>query len=137
MMKDRRTLLLKYGITAAVGGFMAWSVLDLHGFALAETLADRYRILADAFTIPGVILLLSGVLVLIANEGMFEGISYVVSYAVKMLIPGVSKEQERYADYVERRREKGPVKGIGFLFVTGGVFMAAALLFVALFYSVY
>ena len=136
-MKNGRTLLLKYGITAAIGGSMAWSVLDLHGFTQAQTLADKYRILADAFTIPGVVILLSGVLVLIANEGMFEGISYAVSYAVKMLIPGVSKEQERYADYVERRREKGPVKGIGFLFVTGGVFMAAALLFIALFYSVY
>lgn len=136
-MKNGRNFLLKYGITAAVGGCMAWSVLDLHGFQTAQTLADKYRILADAFTIPGVVILLTGVLVLIANEGMFEGISYAVSYAVKMLIPGVGRDQERYADYVERKREKGPVKGIGFLFVTGGVFMAAALLFVALFYSVY
>lgn len=136
-MKKVHSLLLKYGITAAVGGCMAWTVLDLHGFAAAQSLVDKYRILADAFTIPGVVILLSGVLVLISNEGMFEGLSYVMSYAVKMLIPGANKDQERYADYVERRREKGPVKGFGFLFVTGSVSMAAALVFIALFYSVY
>lgn len=136
-MKRWQVNLLKYGITAAVGAGMALTVLDLHGFSAAASLTEKYRILADAFTIPGVIILLSGVLVLISNEGMFEGLSYVVSYAVKMLIPGGNKDQERYADYVERKREKGPVRGIGFLFVAGGVFMAAALVFIALFYSVY
>ncbi len=128
-------LLLKYGITAAVGGLMTWSVLSLHGYAEAATDAERYRILADAFTIPGVVLMLCWVLVWISNEGAFEGISYAFSYAFRMLIPGGSKNPERYSDYVLRRREKGRLRGVGFLFFTGAVFFLIALVFIALFYS--
>ena len=135
-MKKAHSLLLKYGITAAVGGCMAWTVLDLHGFAAAQSLVDKYRILADAFTIPGVVILLSGVLVLISNEGIFEGLSYVMSYAVKMLIPGAAQKMETFRDYLLRRRENR-VKGYGFLYVTAVVFLAAAGVFMALFYSVY
>ncbi|MBE6615179.1 MAG: DUF3899 domain-containing protein [Ruminococcaceae bacterium] len=136
-MKSWQKNLVKCGITAAIGGVMAWSVLNLHGFASASSQVEKYRILADAFTIPGVLMLMIGLLVVIANEGLFEGLSYVMSYAVKMLIPGMHKEQERFGDYVERKREKGPVTGFGFLFITGAVFMGAAILFIILFYSIY
>ena len=127
--------LVKYGITAAVGFLMSWGVIVLHGYAEASTDADRYRILADACTIPGVVLMMCWVLVWLSGEGAFEGISYAFSYAFRMLIPGISKTPERYSEYVMRRREKGKVKGTGFLFFTGAVFFLAALLFIALFYS--
>ena len=66
-----------------------------------------------------------------------DAIGYMISGVIRFLIPAGQLKHEKYADYVERRREKGPVKGFGFLFVTGSVFMAAALVFIALFYSVY
>ena len=137
MMKRWQSNLLKYGIATAIAAVFVWILLDLQGYASAATQADQYRILADAFTIPGMLLLMVGLLVVVSNEGMFEGLSYVVSYAVKTLVPGMNKGHERYGDYVERKREKGPVKGFGFLFVVGAVFMAAAGVFIALFYSVY
>lgn len=137
MKKRVLSILLKYGITVLIGFAMVMAVLDFHGFAEAASQVERYRILSDAFTIPGVILLMCGLLVFIANEGAFEGISYAVTYAVKMLIPGSSKEHERYGDYLERRREKGKAHGYGFLFITGGAFFLTAVLFILLFYSVY
>ncbi len=135
MKKGTCGKLLAYGITTLVGGLMSGSVLSLHGYSLAETTAEQYRILADAFTIPGVVLMLCWVLVWLSNEGAFEGLSYICRYAVKMLIPGGMKDMERFGDYVERRREKGPLRGTGFLFVTGAVFFAVAVVFIALFYS--
>ncbi len=129
--------LLKYGITAAVGALMCWGVLSLHGYADAVTEAERYRILADAFTIPGVILMLCWVLVWLSGEGAFEGISYAFSYAFRMLVPGGAKNPERYSDYVLRRREKGRLKGVGFLFFTGAAFFIVSIIFIMLFYSVY
>ncbi|MBR5446692.1 MAG: DUF3899 domain-containing protein [Clostridia bacterium] len=136
-MKRWQSTLLKYGVTTAIAAFFAWLLLDLRGYAMAVTAVDRYRILADAFTIPGMLLLMVGLLVVVSNEGMFEGLSYVLSYAVKTLVPGMNKGHERYGDYVERRREKGRASGFGFLFVVGAVFMAAAGVCIALFYSVY
>lgn len=137
-MKNRRTILLKYGITTLIGALMAYATINLHGFSSAVTDVDKYRILADAFTIPGVVILLCGVLVAVANEGMFNGISYAMSYAIKMLIPGqAANRHEKYGDYVERKQAKGGVRGYGFLFIVGGVFLAIAVVFIALFYSVY
>jgi len=136
-MKRWQSNLLKYGITTAIAASLVWFHMDLQGYASAAVPAEQYRILADAFTIPGMLLLMVGLLVVISNEGMFEGLSYVVSYAVKTLVPGMNKGHERYGDYVERKREKGPVTGFGFLFVVGAVFMAAAGVFIALFYTVY
>lgn len=128
--------LLKYGITASIGLLMVTLTVDLHGYAAAENTQEKIRILADAFTIPGVVIILFGVLVMIANEGMFDGLTYVFSYAAKMLIPGMDKTHERYADYVTRKREKGPMKGFGFLFVVGGIFLAVSILFTVLFFIV-
>ena len=54
-MKQKITkTLIKYGVTIAVGGLMAFAVIALHGYAEAATELERCRILADAFTIPGV-----------------------------------------------------------------------------------
>lgn len=136
-MKKPLSWYLKYAITTAIGALMAWAVIDLHGYADAASLEDKYRILADAFTIPGVVLMLCWVLVFVANEGAFEGISYALSYSVKMLLPGANKKHERFGDYVERRREKGKVRGVGFLFFVGAAFFLVAVVFIVLFYVEY
>ena len=127
---------LKYGLTTAVGALLAWAVLDLHGFAAAADTASRLRILADAFTIPGTVITLFGVLVILSNEGAFEGVSYVIGYGLRMLIPGRALERpQSYADYVLDRREKGKLTGFGFLFVVGGVFLLLAIVFTVLFFK--
>ena len=137
MNRKLRSILVKYGITAAVGALLTYATLTLHGYSELATAAEKYRLLSDAFTIPGVVIALLGVLVFVSNEGAFEGISYAVGYAVKMLMPfSRDRRHERYADYVERKREKGGVKGYGFLFVVGAAYLAASAICIALFYSV-
>ena len=131
--------LIKYSITTLIGGSMTAAVLSLHGFSAAQTAAERYRILCDAFTIPGVVLMMCAVLVLIANEGTFYGLSYSVRWMFKALIPfGRNMEKhETYYEYVERKREAGKIRGFGFIFITGAVFFAVSLVFLVLFYQVY
>ena len=128
--------IIKYGTSAGVGVWMAVSILHSYGFSSAVTDAEGYRILADAFTVPGVVIFLFGVLAALANKGAFEGVTYAVTYAVKMLIPGWFSEQETYGDYLKRRRGQGKLSGYGFLYITGGVFLTAAVVFIALFYAV-
>ena len=133
-MSDRAKNFLKYSITAMIGAVFASLVIELHAYADAEAWSERFRILSDACTIPGVVILGIGALVMISNEGFFNGISYAVQYAVSMLIPGSNKKYEKYGDYVERKQEKGPIRGIAFLFVVGGVYLALGVLFTVLFY---
>lgn len=137
-MKDKIIkILLKYGITAAVGGLMAFAVISLHGYADAADSAERCRILADAFTIPGVVLMLCAALVWISNAGMFYGLSYLAGRAVRALFPmgRTFEKHERYADYVLRKREKGGVHGYGFIFHVGAAFFAVAVVFIIRFYG--
>lgn len=132
MSEKGKSNLLKYGITIAVCIIMSLFYIILRDFPQQE-LAENYRILCDSFTVPGVLALLSGALIAVTNEGALDGITYACGTAFKALLPGGRLKIEKYYDYVQRKKEKR-IKGYGFLFVVGGVWMALALLFMILFY---
>ena len=73
MSKELKNNLLKYGITALIGALMTFTTLRSYHFAEAVTNAEKYRILSDAFTIPGVVLIMFGLLVMVSNGGFFNG----------------------------------------------------------------
>lgn len=135
MSKRLKVVLAKYGGCTAFVALMVWLYISLRDVSKA-TLLDWYRMLSDAFTVPGMLLLMAGCLVWISNLGALDGLAYAVSFAFRSLIPGGRYKDEKYADYVERHREKR-IKGYGFLFVAGGVTMALAIVFLLLFYSLY
>lgn len=136
MSKERRNVLIRYGITTFVGALAVCVRVFSDEFAQSDQV-NRYRILCDAFTVPGLLFILFGGLVWASNEGAFDGIRYALTRAIKMLVPFMGGKRESYGDYLERRQEKGKTKGYSFLFVVGAVFMAVALIFLALFYSVF
>lgn len=127
--------LLKYGITTALGiGISVGYICYRGGFS---TLAEMdgwmlYMTLCDAATIPGMLIFFMGCLVGLANTGVFDGLGYVLSTAVKMLVPGRALTMESYRDYVARKRE-GSTRGYGFMLIVGGGFLVVALLFLALY----
>lgn len=133
--------LIKYGCCALFVGLTVWVFI-----ALRETeelklvdmkLVDQYLILCDAFTVPGVLLILFGAMVWVSNQGALDGLAYCVRFAVFSLIPGKRLERdEKYGEYVERKSQNR-LKGYGFLFWSGLATMAIALVFMVLFYHVY
>lgn len=135
MNRSTKIQLIKYLVTIGVGALMAYFYVAMRDFAGSSTM-EKYRMLCDAFTIPGIILLAVGALVALSNEGVFYGLSYALTHFVKMLFPFGGRNQERYYDYVERKRENRTT-GYGFLFIVGAVFMAIALVFLILFYRLY
>ena len=131
--------LMKYGVAVAIGLILVYiyvaSRIDLGNLA-AVAKVDLYLILCDAFSIPGLLLLLAGLLMTLSNHGALDGVGYVAVNALKMLIPGGAIKAERYKEYLERKRANR-VRGYGFLFVTAIAFLAIAAVFMALFYSLY
>ena len=107
---------------------------DLSDPASLPTL-EWYRVICDAFTIPGLVFTMLGLLVSLSNQGALDGIGYAATVAFKMLI-GAGANQERYAEYLERRKANR-LKGYGFLYVVGLACLAVALVFMGLFYSQY
>ena len=136
MKSSVRGKVIKYGVSSAFCLGLAAVYVGLRDFSLQSTM-EKYRILCDAFTIPGLVLVMIGALMAVSNEGALYGVTYVLGYAFRILIPGKRHEHERYYDYVERKREEGKVKGYGFLFIVGGISLAIAIIFMILFYRLY
>ncbi len=129
-----KTRLLKYGITVAVAAGIAALIMYSNGLFEASDTLTRYKLLADAFTIPGVILLCIGALVWVSTDGMFDGFTYAAK-RLSSLIPfyGKNYKHERYYDYVMRKRGKR-ISGYGFIPIVGAVFVAIAVVFIVLYY---
>lgn len=126
--------LIRYGITTAIGlGLMAL-VLSAQGYGQAVSLVEKYRILCDAFTVPGAMLLLTGALVMVSNAGAFDGIAYAAKVIGHRIATFGRGRDATYHDYMEEVRSRKRAAGFGFIPVTGLAFMAAALVFLALFY---
>ena len=138
-MNNKKLLktLLKYAVCIIPGGIISAMVLNFHGYSSAGNAVERYRILCDAFTIPGVTLIMVAALVFISNFGGFDGIGYSVKYAIKRLLPfaGIS-DPGKYIDYVERRRASR-INGYSFIWICGLGFLAVALFFMYKFYQLY
>ena len=128
--------LVKYLIAFAVGGAMTLGVLFSQGYFHQTELLQKYKNLCDAFTIPGVILMLVTALLAVSNGGIFDGLSYSLGRLFRMLIPFMNKSDETYAEYKEHKHG-GKLRGYSFLFFTGLAFFAAAIVFLVLFYKVY
>lgn len=136
MKKEKLNKRVSLIVCLVIGGFLAYLYVGLRDFS-GQDLMGKYRMLCDAFTIPGLLFLMLGLLMTISSHGALDGVTYVVSYGLKMLIPGRHDKQERFYDYVQRKREKNKGKSFGYLYLTGIIYLAAALLFLILFYSLY
>ncbi len=121
--------LLKYGITVTlclvVSVLVAWN----RGLFTATKLDDIYRILSDAFYLPGILLVLFGLLMWLAGEGALMGIGYVMKSLVRLIIP--FRQHETYAEYVAKKAEKEKVK-FGFLLIVGLAFFLVGVVFLIL-----
>lgn len=132
MSENLRKTLLRCVIAAALG--LLFAVTFLWNTGLFDLPAsDRYRLLSDAFLIPGFFMVGTGLLIWMSNDGMFLGVSFVLSRAVSFLLPFARLgTNENYRDYTERKSGK-KVKGYSFLFFTGVLFLAISAVFVLLF----
>lgn len=135
MRRSLRTNLIRCLSAASVGSMVTWFYINSRW---TEELAqvDQYRVLCDAFSIPGILMVLFGMLFSLNNLGALDTIAYLMSFLPRMIAPGAFGEPEKFYDYVEGRRTKR-TKGYGFLYIVGFSFLAVAMVFMYLFYSVF
>ncbi len=140
MRHPRKKNFIPYFLSFLFVGLLAGLYVGLRDFS-SQSLMEKYRILCDAFTIPGVILILVGALVVLSDSGAFHGIGYVLAYAKNTLlhfvVPGALGNTETYFDYVERKKAEGRMRSYGFLFGTGVISMLISFIFMFLFYQLY
>ena len=135
MSDQLRRNLLKYGIAGGLCIAIAVIYCVLRDFS-QMTLVEKYRTLCDAFTVPGLLMLMFALLMSVSNEGALDGVGYVALNALKMLIPGGALKMENYKEYLERRRANR-VKNYVTLYLTAAICLAISAIFLILFYTVF
>jgi len=107
-----------------------------------KSVAEVFRILADGFTIPALLVGSLGLMMIIADTGTLDGVVYGMQTAFKMLtFQFVSKKKPmNYGEFKEQREENRRERrenggGFGYLVVVSGVFLLFAVVFVLLFYK--
>lgn len=123
--------IFKFSIAISVALFMLFTTLELQNYYTETDELVRLRILADAFTIPGVVFVFLGIFVILVNMGSLSGLGYILKHAILMLIPMSNKPHETYSDYLENRKK---IKGYWFLFITGAVFLIVGIILTIMFF---
>ena len=132
MSKFVKSMLLRYLVTVAVGLSLVFSYIAPRDL-VNKTLTEQYHILCDAFTLPGLFMMLIGLMLLMGNLGALDAISFAFHYLFHTFLP-FTGESMTYLEFVEDRREHR-IHGYGFLFVVGAVFTAIAVVFLMLYMS--
>ena len=121
----------RFAASLFIGGALFCAIVALGGGVSSG--GDGYRTLADAATLPAVLLLGVGALILASRSGVFDIFSYCLTRLVGILAPFGGRGTERYYEYRAGRSRAEFATGAAPLFV-GALFLVAALVFLALFY---
>ena len=135
MRKSIKVRILRCLSAAAVGGAVAWWY-GTSRWVEDMALVEQYRVLCDAFSIPGIMMVLFALLFSLNNLGALDTIAYLMSFLPRIIAPGAFGEPEQLIDFVEKRRLKRS-KGYGFLYIVGFVFLGVAIFYLVKFYSVF
>ncbi len=118
---------MTYLTTVSIGLVIVVMLAFGWGIDKVETPYECVRILADSFTIPGIIMASASVIIWISSKGGYDGLTYGFSYVKKMFTPS-SKMNESLYDYKMRREEKRMKPKLDLLWV-GLAFIAIAVIF--------
>lgn len=118
--KKSYLMALSMGISAAV------IICFINEIFAVESAQKAFKILSDAFFIPGVFLLGVGILLSVVNEGLFNGIIFGLKTLGRSFVArkGEKIREEEFHEYNKRMKEKKTsvahfiVVGIGFILIS-------------------
>ena len=102
MKKENKALLIKYLICFAVASLITFCVFWIKGF-FVHSVAVNVQILADGFTVSGLLITLFAGMMFVSGEGALLGIGFVLKSVALMFIPMGRQNHEVYRDYRERK----------------------------------
>lgn len=136
MKTDKNKLLTKYAVCVGVALLIMLAVFAIKGFFTDDT-ATNLNVLADGFTVPGMLLTLFAGLQFVGGEGAFLGIGFVLKSIVQAFIPMGRRNHEFYGQYRERKMSKLKKQGDRCVLVVGLVFLAIGIAILAIWYTKY
>lgn len=136
MKTEKRKIWIKYAVCLAVASLMTLIVFAIKGF-FTDRIETNLGILADGFTVSGLLLTLFAGMLFVSGEGAFIGIGFVLRNVVLALIPMGRRRHEVYAQYRERKLSKVKKQSDHCILLVGLVFLAIGILFTVIWYTKY
>ena len=137
-MVDKKQL-IRYIALLLICAAVTWFYVSSNGIKDKKK-SEQYRILAGGFTIPGLLVTGLGLIMVISDTGSLDGVVFGMQTAFRMLTFQIlsKNKPETYADFKDRRDEMRQLRklrggGFGYMLITGGAFLAAAMVFVLLY----
>ncbi|MBR2741023.1 MAG: DUF3899 domain-containing protein [Oscillospiraceae bacterium] len=134
-----KKIILKYAAALLLCCVITFWYVHSRGLS-GKKASEQYRILADGFTIPGLLVTGFGVMMIISDTGTLDGVVFGMQQAFRMLtFQFLSKNKpQNYGEFKDRREEMRQLRklrggGFGYMVITGGAFLAAAVVFTLLF----
>ena len=131
-----KSILIRYGVCAVIATALLFLILQMNGYWKLTEPQDKLRVLCDAFSLPGMLLVLVSGLIFVSNAGAFNGLAYGFRTGVGFLLPFLQLKHVKYQEFLEKRKEKR-TKGYGFICFTGLAFLAVGLILLVIFHVRY
>lgn len=125
--------ILPWLIALVIAGAIVAIYLAASGYFVTSNPKTQSSLLSNAFFIPGVLLAGAGLLVMIANEGTFNFLSYALQTLLSRFFHNMKTAGMDYGTYCEFKSSKNKTPYLfllltGFAFiVVGGIFMGVYL----------
>lgn len=136
MNTDKKKVLTKYAVCIAVAALLTLAVFAMKGF-FTDRIEANMAILADGFTVSGVLLTAFAGLFYVSSEGAFIGIGFVLRNIVQAFLPMGRRHHEFYGQYRERKLGEIRKRDDHCLLVVGLSFLAIGILFNGIWYVQY
>lgn len=120
----------RYVITAGIGLVAAVLICLMRDVLSVESMTEALVILSDAFFIPGILFIGIGVLMAVANEGLFNGMIFGLKTLGRSFTArkGEKIREEDFYEYNARVNKKK--SKVSHLFVIGAIFIAISIILV-------
>lgn len=132
-MKDK---IIRYSVTMGVGLGLALIVSFSKQLYWQTDVVKIMRCLCDCFTVPGLLFILFGLLVVCSNGGTFDMLGFGCKKFIS-LFKSEKKRQENKQNFYEYRQQKQKKKrSFWYLIICGAVYLVIGIIFLIIFYNV-
>lgn len=83
--------------------------------------------LIDAFSIPGILFIMGGLLIILINYNSLSGVIFILKKVYRSLIPFTKKSEERYNEYLKNRKR---INGSSVFIIIGFIYIMLSIILI-------
>lgn len=128
MKKENKSLWIKWLVCFGVASLITLGVFFIKNF-FTDNVGRNIQVLADGFSVSGLLMTMFAGLLFVSGEGAFIGIGFIMRSVALTFIPMGRKKHELYRDYRERKVKELKKQSDVCVLVTGLVFLFVGIVF--------